>query len=179
MGQKKPHLLHVEFDIGGSFRILQYKIECPNESEGIARDCSSWVECSEGDAECVDHLPPKQPDVPEPDLKWRGGERVVPEDTDPAHVKAWDEYYEAHEDWYGEREHPGYHQTDECWLKDYVNEGYEDGFELSREFDGVPVASPLKVFWVNSGGGIDDSYVELYPWEEVSDGKEANHPGHE
>jgi hypothetical protein len=91
-----------------------------------------------------------------------------------AHIKAWAEYYEADDAWSDEHPNGAVHPTDECWLKDFVAEGYEDGFELDIEFDGQPVVSPIPVYWTNRGH-FDDSFVELHPWEEKADGEEADH----
>lgn len=175
MGQKKPHLLHVEFDVVGSYHMLKYRVECPNETESAdARSCASYVECTPSDPACKDHLRPEEPDVPEPQGKYRDGKMHYPEGTDPAHIKAWDDYERVLDEWNDEHPEGPYHPTDECWIKDYVAQGYEDGFELSDEFDGTPVVSPLKVYWTNRGQ-IDDSFVELHPWEEITGGEEAQH----
>lgn len=165
-GQIRPHLLHLKFEVVGYGRQMSYRIECPHEGDGAGRPCAAWEECVSGDPRCTEHMPPPEPNVPEPQGKYSDGRMHYPEGTNPEHIRLWNEWEAANDQWNDDHPNGPHHPTDECWVQQFVAEGYEDGFELARTFDEQPIISPVKVHWENTGQ-IDDSYLVLHPWEDV------------
>lgn len=161
--ERKPHLLHVSIDWYGNEGI-SYEIECPYDDLGDQRPCVTWEECS--------HSGPQEPESDEPAYTdWR--DPTTPKydpASDPKIVAEWEAYWEAHAEW--EKTHPNgpWERTDECWARQYVQEGsYEDGWQFGKGFK-QEVMGPVPVECRNGGGGLDDTSLLLFPWKE-SDGE--------
>jgi hypothetical protein len=167
IAQPKPHLLHIFVSDEGFY---EYSLDCPHDDEAD-RSCAVYEECTE-------HSMPPEPDSECPPYRWTDDAKLArdeqdhwlyAEDADPVAVVQWSEYDRALEAW--EDGHDmvsgsvGFHRDDSrCWVVEWVhNDIITEGWDLV-DFTRVEVTSPLLVRWSNRGG-VDDSYLELSPWE--------------
>jgi len=162
MAERKPHLLHVSVDWLGNEGV-SYAIECPYDELGDQRPCAVWEEC--------EHRL-EEPESDEPAYTdWRdfAAPKYDPE-ADPAVVAEWEAYWERHAEWEKTHPHGPWERANECWVRQYVQEGgYEDGWCFAKGFK-QEILGPVPVDAENSGGSFDDTSLILKPWKE-SDGE--------
>lgn len=165
--QLEPHLLHFFVSDEGNY---EYSIDCPYGDNSRDRSCALYEECTQ-------HPIPTEPESECPPYRWTEDNRIERDedghwlyavDADPVAVQEWMKYDQELEAWeamhvaYG---NVGFHRHDgRCWVQYWVyNEAITDGWDLVG-FEHVEVISPMPVRWSNRGS-VDDSYLELSPWE--------------
>ena len=162
MAENKPHLLHVTID-WSEYKGVKYEIECPHDDLKAERPCAVMMECQ--------HRRPAEPESDQPVItRWIDDEPQFAAGTDEAVAAEWRKYFE--EDANYEEEHPNgdWEPINDCWVRQYVEMGYEDGWELATGFVQEILVGPVPVDYQNRGS-FDDSYLVLKPWQEKSDGE--------